>query len=61
MFNLTEEEKRINAVKGGKVAGKLTISQKWVCLETGHITNAGALTNYQKAKNIDTSKRKRLE
>lgn len=36
-------------------------SQKWMCLETGYITNAGALSTYQKARNIDTSKRKRIE
>jgi hypothetical protein len=40
---------------------KKNCSQKWMCLETGYITNSGALTHYQKARNIDTSKRKRLE
>ena len=35
-------------------------SQKWMCLETGYITNAGALSKYQKARNIDTSKRVRI-
>jgi len=34
--------------------------QKWKCLETGFITNAGNLTQYQRAKNIDTSKRIRI-
>jgi hypothetical protein len=33
---------------------------KFQCTETGHITNAGALSKYQKARGIDTSKRKKL-
>ena len=36
-------------------------AQKWLCLETGFITNAGNLSQYQRARGIDTSKRKRLE
>lgn len=39
---------------------KKTASQKWICLETGHICNAGGLTVYQKARDIDTTKRKRI-
>lgn len=35
--------------------------QKWMCLETGFVTNAGTLSRYQKARGIDTSKRVRLE
>lgn len=35
--------------------------QKWKCLETGFIANAGNLTKYQKARGIDTSKRIRIE
>ena len=46
---------------GGLKGGKTTSSQKWVCLETGFITNAGALTNYQRNRGIDTSKRKRVD
>ena len=36
--------------------------QRWECLETGFVTNAGNLTQYQKARGIDTSKtnRKRI-
>ena len=34
--------------------------QKWKCLETGFITNAGNLAKYQRARNIDTSKRIRI-
>ena len=36
-------------------------SRKWMCLETGFITNAGSLSGYQKARGIDISKRKRIE
>lgn len=41
-------------------AGKTTSSQKWMCLETEYITTPGALTHYQRAKGIDTSKRVRV-
>jgi hypothetical protein len=34
--------------------------QKWMCLETGFITNAGCLSRYQKARGIDKSKRVRI-
>jgi hypothetical protein len=37
--------------------GKKVASQKWECLETGFITNAGNLTKYQRKRGIDTSKR----
>jgi hypothetical protein len=40
--------------------GKKTNAQKWKCTETGYITNPGALTTYQRARGIDTSKRKRI-
>lgn len=46
---------------GGLVGGKKTSSQKWRCLVTGHITNAGALTAYQRHRKIDTTLRERLE
>ena len=62
---LTQEERIKNGKKYGSAAGKIgskkTNSQKWMCLETGYITNSGALTMYQKAKGIDTSKRERIE
>lgn len=35
--------------------------QKWMCLETGFITNAGTLSRYQRARGIDTTKRIRIE
>jgi hypothetical protein len=40
--------------------GKKVASQKWECLETGFITNAGNLTKYQRKRGIDTSKRVRV-
>jgi hypothetical protein len=45
---------------GGKVGGRATASQKWRCLVTGHITNAGALTAFQRYRNIDTALRERI-
>jgi hypothetical protein len=44
----------------GKNAGKISGSQRWICTETGFITNAGNLTKYQRKRGIDTSKRKRI-
>jgi hypothetical protein len=35
--------------------------QKWMCTETGFITNAGNLSRYQMRRGIDKSKRVRLE
>jgi hypothetical protein len=40
--------------------GKKVASQRWMCLETGFITNAGNLTKYQRKRGIDTSKRVRI-
>jgi hypothetical protein len=62
---LTKEQRIENGKKYGSKAGKLgsakTNSQEWMCLETGYITNAGALTTYQRARGIDTSKRKQVK
>jgi hypothetical protein len=41
-------------------AGKTTSSQRWMCLETGHISTPGGLSKYQKHKGIDTSRRIRV-
>jgi hypothetical protein len=46
--------------RGGLKGGRNTSSQKWRCLITGHVTNAGALTCYQRHRNIDTSLRERI-
>ncbi len=61
LFALTFEERIENGKKGGKKGGKTTSSQKWQCTKTGHITNAGALTNYQRKRGIDTSNRIRIQ
>ena len=53
IFALTTEQRSEN--------GKKIASQKWRCLETGYISNAAGLANYQRARGIDTSKRIRLE
>jgi hypothetical protein len=44
----------------GKANGKANASQRWQCLLTGHISNPGGLTSYQKARGIDTSLRKKV-
>jgi hypothetical protein len=49
---LTREQRSNNAKKNN--------AQKWICLETGFVTNSGNLSQYQKARGIDTSKRKRI-
>jgi hypothetical protein len=41
--------------------GKKSTSQRWQCLETGHISNPGGLSNYQRARGIDTSRRIKIE
>jgi hypothetical protein len=46
--------------EAGKKGNKKTNAQRWECLETGFITNPGNLTKYQKARDIDTYKRKRI-
>jgi hypothetical protein len=56
IHGLTFEERSNNSKK----AVKKTNSQKWMCTETNHISNSGALANYQRAKGIDTSKRVRV-
>ena len=56
MFSLSQEQKSAIGKKNGRNTGK----QRWICLETGHITTPGPLTLYQRAKGIDTSKRKRI-
>jgi len=53
IFALTKEQCRENVKK--------VHSQRWQCTETGFVTNAGSLSNYQKKRGIDTSKRKRIE
>ena len=52
----SKEQMSENGKKGGAISG----NQKWKCLETGFITNAGNLTQYQRARGIDTSQRVRV-
>ncbi len=40
--------------------GKITTSQRWKCLVTGHISTAPALSNYQKKRGISTHLRERI-
>jgi hypothetical protein len=58
VHGLSFEERSNNSKKSVAI----TNSQRWICLETGFVTNAGALTKYQQARGIDTSKsnRKRI-
>jgi hypothetical protein len=51
-FSITPEER--------KEINKKINSQKWMCLETGYVSNSGGLSRYQKARGIGTSKRKRI-
>ena len=48
--------KSINAVKSGKT----TSSQLWMCTVTNYIAPPGPLSNYQKARGIDTKNRVKL-
>ena len=52
VFALSKEER--------SEISKKVATQKWICLETGHISTPGGLARYQKARGIDTSKRKRI-
>ena len=49
MFGMTPEE-RSNL---SKKCGKITTSQRWKCLVTGHISSPGGLSNHQKGLGID--------
>jgi hypothetical protein len=53
----SKEQMSIDSRKGGLK----TNTQKWICLETGHITTPGPLSLYQKHRGIDISKRKKYE
>jgi hypothetical protein len=53
----SKEERRQYASKAGKVGANI----KWMCTETGYVSNCGGLSSYQKKRGIETSKRIRLE
>jgi hypothetical protein len=57
---LSKEQRSEIGKKSGKIGGKSTSSQRWMCLETGHISTPGGLSRYQKHKDIDTSQRVRV-
>jgi hypothetical protein len=42
------------------IRSKKTAAMKWRCLITGHISNAGGLSTYQKSRGIDTSLREKV-
>ena len=53
---------RLKQRKAASDAGRAVAnSRKWRCLSTGKVTTAGALTNYQRSRGIDTSLRERVE
>ena len=61
--NITDEERNRRSEMRRMLNYKNTdtpANQKWECLETGFITNAGNLAKYQRARGIDTSKRRRI-
>jgi len=60
IFSLTEEQKFERSSKGGKISGKIVSSQRWKCLETGHISTPGGLARFQNARGIDITKRVRV-
>jgi hypothetical protein len=49
---LTPEQRRVIVKK--------TNCQKWKCCETGYVSTAAGVVAYQRARGIDTSKRKRI-
>ena len=52
VFSLTPEER--------SKLSKQVASQKWMCTITGYTSNAPGLSTYQKARGIDTSRRRRI-
>ena len=67
--NKTPEQRSAGARKANanrtpeqqREAGRKAFSQKFQCTETGFISNAGNLAQYQRAKGIDKSNRVRLD
>jgi len=45
---------------GRSVVAMRVNSQRWKCLVTGHISNSGGLSAYQKKRGIDTTQRERV-
>ena len=42
-------------------AGKSSSKQKWRCTVTGHVSNAGGLYVWQRARDIDTNCKEKLD
>jgi hypothetical protein len=59
-YELSEEERRERAKKNYHKTLGVVNSTMWKCLVTGHISNAGALTIYQRSRGIDTSQRVKI-
>jgi hypothetical protein len=58
--SVTFESRSAGGKTGGLKGGLSTSKQRWKCLETGHITTPGALTNYQRKRGIPTDRRERI-
>lgn len=62
LFNPENRDKVIEGCREGGRRGCATINaQRWRCLVTGHISNSGGLSTYQKARGIDTSLRELVQ
>jgi hypothetical protein len=57
IYGISPEQRKENAIKGGKSAAKIINSQKWECCETGFVSTAAGVVSHQKGKGIDTSKK----
>lgn len=55
----SERDSQGRSIRGLCLAENTNI-QQWRCTVTGYISNPGALTNYQRAKGIDTKNRERV-
>ncbi len=56
LFGVSIEQRSEN----GKKSAAIINAQKWICLETGYISNPAGLSSYQRSRGIDCSKRKKL-
>ena len=52
---------RKQLIENGRKGAIITQSQKWQCTVTGHVSTPGGLSSYQKARNINTSNRIRIQ
>jgi len=61
VYGLTFEQRSEAGKKGGPIGGKKTAAQRWQCTETGFVSTASGLANYQKKRGINTSNRIRIK